>query len=237
MKSTTRTAAPRTRAATRAPARAQKPHAKAPRVPLSRDRIVTAALQLIDSIGLEQFTTRTLGKQLGCEAMAIYNHVSSKDELLDAVADRLMSKVEAPLTGDWIERARGLALSYRSLARIHPNAFPLLATRRTSMPSSFKFYDTVFKAAMDEGLDAFSVARNFRALANFCTGTGLYEINNTAFFASRGMDPKVLGELAAAYPSLTAATMYFTPAYFDALFEFGLEALLTAFRKDAARRP
>ena len=226
--------ATRARVAPRSP---DQKRSKTPRVPLSRERIVTAALQLIDSIGLEQFTTRTLGKLLGCEAMAIYNHVSSKDELLDAVADRLMSKVEAPLTGDWIERARGLALSYRSLARIHPNAFPLLATRRTSMPSSFAFYDRVFKGAMDEGLDAFSMARKFRALANFCTGTGLYEINNTAFFASRGMDPKVLAELAGSYPSLTAATVYFTPAYFDALFEFGLDALLTAFQKDAARRP
>src|SRR5512140_3179343 len=94
---------------------------KQKREPLSQERIVTAALQLIDAAGLEAFTTRALGKKLGCEAMAIYNHFASKDQLLAAVADRLMSKTELPAEGTWRERARGLANSYRALARVHPH--------------------------------------------------------------------------------------------------------------------
>ncbi len=208
---------------------------KQKREPLSQERIVTAALHVIDAVGLEAFTTRALGKKLGCEAMAIYNHFASKEELLDAVADRLMSKTELPMEGSWRDRARGLANSYRSLARVHPHAFPLLATRRGTLPSAYGMYDRVFAATMGEGLDAFSVACVFRALAQYCTGTALYEINTTAFYAEGG-NAEIPPEVAASVPSLAKVAAYFTPAHFDALFHFGLESMLDGFERQLIRR-
>ena len=208
---------------------------KPKREPLSRDRIVTAALALIDAVGLGDFTTRALGKKLGCEAMAIYNHFASKEELLDGVADRLMSKTEIPEEGTWRERARGLANSYRALARIHPHAFPLLATRRGTLPSAYKLYDAAFAATMAEGLDAFSVACMFRALAQYCTGTALYEINTTAFYAHGGISEPP-PDVADQFPSLASVAAYFTPAHFDALFVFGLEAMFDGFERAILRR-
>ncbi len=208
---------------------------KSKREPLSRDRIVTAALSLIDAAGLDAFTTRALGKKLGCEAMAIYNHFPSKDAVLDAVADRLMGKTTMPADGTWRERARGLAQSYRALARVHPHAFPLLATRRGTLPSAYETYDRVFAATMDEGLDAFSVACMFRALAQYCTGTALYEINTTAHYAEGSADELPL-EIATVFPSLAKVSVYFTPTHFDALFHFGLESMLDGFERTLLRK-
>jgi AcrR family transcriptional regulator len=208
---------------------------KQKREPLSRDRIVTAALLLIDAVGLEAFTTRGLGKKLGCEAMAIYNHFASKDELLDAVADRLMSKTVLPTEGGWRDGARGLANSYRALARVHPHAFPLLATRRGTLPSAYEMYDRIFGATMREGLDAFAVACMFRALAQYCTGTALYEINTTAAYAE-GTASELPPDVAARLPSLAKVSAYFTPAHFDGLFHFGLEAMLDGFERALFRR-
>ena len=204
---------------------------KPKREPLSQERIAKTSLELIDQIGLDEFSTRRLGAALGCEAMAIYNHFASKDELLDAVADRLMSKAEIPDAGDWVARARGLARSYRALARIHPNAFPLLATRRQSMPSAFKLYDAAFAIAIAEGLDPFTVACMFRSLAQFCTGTALYEITSTAYYAQHGANAEPPPGFAEAYPHLAAVSAYFTPGHFDEVFQFGLEVLLDGFRR------
>ena len=67
------------------------------REPLSRDRIASTALALIDAHGLEELSTRQIGRALGCEAMAIYNHFASKDVLLDAVVDRIMRKEPRPV--------------------------------------------------------------------------------------------------------------------------------------------
>src|SRR5580765_3235669 len=96
------------------------------REPLTQDRIAKTSLELIDDIGLEEFSTRRLGAALGCEAMAIYNHFASKDALLDAVVDKLIKDVSVPPKGDggWQERVRGFARSYRALAHAHPKAFP-----------------------------------------------------------------------------------------------------------------
>ena len=73
--------------------RARKPRS-ASREPLSRERIAVAALELIDRVGIDDFSTRRLGAALGCEAMALYNHYPSKDAVLDAVVDRMMQKLQ-----------------------------------------------------------------------------------------------------------------------------------------------
>jgi AcrR family transcriptional regulator len=208
---------------------------KQKREPLSQQRIVTAALELIDAAGLEAFTTRALGKRLGCEAMAIYNHFASKEELLDAVADRLMEQTEMPMEGSWRDRARGLANAYRALARVHPHAFPLLATRRGTLPSAYEMYDRVFAATLGQGLDPFAVACMFRALAQYCTGTALYEINTTAFYAAGGA-AKIPSDLGTHYPSLGKVAAFFTPAHFDDLFHFGLESMLDGFERQILKR-
>src|SRR3954468_7110730 len=106
---------------------------------LSRERIVAAALDLIDRDGLEAFSTRKLGAALGVEAMSIYNHFPSKGELLDAIASRLLAEVELPSRGEFRSRLSTLLRSHQAVARRHPDAYPLLALRRLNTPEAFRF--------------------------------------------------------------------------------------------------
>lgn len=96
---------------------------------LTLERIVDAALDLIDRAGLDGLSMRKLGAALGVEAMALYHHVGSKERLLGAVAQRLDQEIADTLDtpGDWLGALRQMARGCRAVARRHPTAVPLLA--------------------------------------------------------------------------------------------------------------
>src|SRR3954464_6044310 len=110
------------------------------RAPLTRDRILRAALVLIGGDGLDALTMRGLGAALGVEGMALYRHVGSKDRLLDGVAELIISELELPTDGAaawegaWVWAAR----PYRRLALAHPGAFRLLALSPLSTAERFE---------------------------------------------------------------------------------------------------
>src|SRR4030095_14263751 len=80
------------------------------REPLTRDRIIETALRVMDDEGLDAVTMRRIGRELGVEAMSLYNHVEDKDDILEGVTERAMNEFEFPAsTGDWSEGARAMA--------------------------------------------------------------------------------------------------------------------------------
>src|SRR5215216_6692297 len=98
-----------------------------PRLPLSRDRILQAALDLVDSGGIESLTMRKLGQALGFEAMSLYNHVANKDDVLDGILDLVLAESEPPSpAGDWDTAIRDSASSVHQALRGHPWAGTLL---------------------------------------------------------------------------------------------------------------
>ena len=117
---------------------------------------------------------RKLGAELGVEAMSLYNHVDSKDDLLDAVADRLYEHILDAYTepdGPWRVRAAEMALSYVSVAAVHPNAFPLLVGRPPVSRGEQRFLDRVV-AIFDGTTDDLRVAAlAFSVVANWVVGT------------------------------------------------------------------
>ena len=187
---------------------------------LTHEKIRREALKLIDAEGLESFSTRKLGARLGCEAMAIYWYYPSKDALLDAVVDELMSRI-GRVKGDakdWVEALREIARAYRGLARKHPNAFPLIATRRFTTESTHDFLERLFELAHRQGVDDRTTARFFRSVSAYCSGIGLNELA-----ARRAPDDS---KARAAYPRLGAVSKWLDPKHEDDLFEFGLDVLL-----------
>ncbi len=81
------------------------------RVPLSRERVLGAAVALADEEGIESLTMRELGLRLGVEAMSLYNHVANKDDILDGMVDLVVSEIDLPSdTVDWKEAMRFLLL-------------------------------------------------------------------------------------------------------------------------------
>ena len=106
------------------------------RVPLTRERIIAAALALIDRDGLAAFSLRGLGAFLGCEPMSIYHYFPSKAHLMDAlIDDALRGVLVDPPGADPIDRLRAMAHSYLRVARRHPPLFPLIAMHRLNTPT------------------------------------------------------------------------------------------------------
>ena len=207
---------------------------------LTADRIRDEALRLIDAEGFESFSTRRLGAALGCEAMAIYWYYPSKDALLDAVVEALISKLpmEPSPEGDWIEALRRLAHGYRKLAHDHPHAFPLLAMRRFATESTWRFLEGVFELAHEGGLDEPTTARFFRLVSSYCSGVALDELAGLkeaerAKLAPPGEATAQAAAAAEAFPRLSSVAAYLEPSHYDDVFEFGLELLLDSIARAA----
>lgn len=201
---------------------------------LTHESIRRAALALIDSEGLDAFSTRKLGEALGCEAMAIYWYYESKEALLDAVVDELMERVAraAPIDVDATDAVvafRAVARAYRRLAHAHPHAFPLVATRRFATERTFGFLDRLFELGRRRGLDDRTIARFFRAVSAYCSGIALNEIATRREAAPPPSGPKLA--------RFRAVSKWLAPKHEDDLFEFGLNVLLDDLRsRQSARR-
>ena len=187
---------------------------------LSHEAIRAAALDLIERDGLAELSIRKLGKELGCEAMALYWYYPSKDALLDAVVDELIAPVAAAVAApaaSWLELLRTVARAYRSVAGAHPHAFPLLATRRFASEGTFQFLDRLFEIARAHGVSDRDAARAYRIVGSYVSGFALSEL----------AEPREAAELRARYPRVAAVTDLLAPKKLDAIFEHGLEVLLT----------
>jgi AcrR family transcriptional regulator len=204
-------------------------------VGLTHDKIRSEALRLIDADGLEEFSTRKLGRALGCEAMAIYWYYPSKDALFDAVVELLVSKLgplHASATTDWVDALRALARGYRKLAHAHPKAFPLLAMRRFATEASFAFLESLFELARSRGVDDRTTARFFRAVSGYVSGVALDEL--------AGLDDAKDVTVAAArarFERVAAVSAWLAPSHYDDVFEHGLEVILQALAREARVKP
>ena len=154
----------------------------APRVPLSRARIVDAALLLIDTEGLEALSMRKLGAALGVEAMSLYNHVRNKDDLLGAISDHLSTEVLAEFerTADaaatWQDRARAMAHAYWNLARARPRAFALVSERPIDSMNGMQMLARCLEIFTDAGLSFADATTAFHVSASWMMGTIAQEL-------------------------------------------------------------
>ena len=150
------------------------------RTPLSRERIVLAALALIDGHGLPALTFRRLGEALGCEAMSVYHYFGSKRQLLDALVEHVLAGIgEPPADLDAVGRLRFLGWEYRATAHRHPGFFPHVALHRLDMPAGVAFIERMlghFQAALpDDRLAAQAV----RIFGYYVTAAALEETDST----------------------------------------------------------
>jgi AcrR family transcriptional regulator len=116
------------------------------RVPLTRERVLRAAIKVADQRDIETLSMRKVGQELRVEAMSLYNHVANKDDLLDGMIDLLVSEIDIPANrGDWKASLRGSALSARALMQRHPWAPRLIAAHPPSRmgPAMLRYMDAV----------------------------------------------------------------------------------------------
>ncbi|MFC0601621.1 TetR/AcrR family transcriptional regulator [Streptomyces palmae] len=148
-----------------------------PRKPLlSRERIVEAALRLVDAEGLQSVSTRRLAAELGVSGPSLYNHFTTKDEILDAVADTVVGQVDlSPLDGGVPWRAALLewARSYRAALSDHPHIVPFLAQGPGRRPAGLRMADAVFGCLVRAGWPPAQATRIGALMRYFVAGSAL----------------------------------------------------------------
>src|SRR3984957_11615966 len=164
---------------------------------LSLDRIVTVTLELMDEQGIGAATMRGVSSRLGVRSMSLYRYVRDRDELFDAVVDRIVNELAddpevqlRPVDG-WRPYLTGMAHGVRRYARAHPHAFPLVATRPPSAPwvnpplRSLRWVEAMLSGLAGEGFSDEQVLFTYRTFNSFLLG---YLLLETSAMALR--DPK-----------------------------------------------
>jgi AcrR family transcriptional regulator len=205
-----------------------------PRDPLSRERVLHAAVALADERGIASLSMRKLGDTLRVEAMSLYNHVGNKDELLDGMVDLVFGEIELPPSGsDWKKAMRESAKSARLALGRHPWAIALMSTRTSPGPATLRHHDAVIGCLRSAGFSIVLAAHAFSAIDSYVYGLALQEATlplgetqeETAEVARMMLSQLPADE----YPHLAEFTSehVLQPGYaYGNEFEFGLDLIL-----------
>ena len=200
--------------------------ARTKRVALTRERIEIEALALIDSDGIDAFSTRKLGARLGCEAMSIYHHFPSKAHILDALVDRALGGMPIPdksLTP--AQRLREFAQSWRTFSLKHPRFHVWLSVYQWNSLTGTRYMNEMLDCFYDAGLSPEMAAYSFRVLGYYVQGVTIDESIGYAMGPS-SLNPVPPDVLARDFPRVAQSQLRFTQEHFDRIFEIGYGALL-----------
>jgi AcrR family transcriptional regulator len=211
-------------------------------IPLSRRRVLDAAVALADRDGVGALSMRKLAQELGVEAMSLYHHVAGKDAILDGIVDVVFAEIELPSgEGGWKAAMRRRAVSAREALRRHPWATALMESRSTPGPANLRHHDAVLGVLRNAGFSVELAAHAYSLLDAYIYGFALQESSlpfdtpeETAALASSIMD----GFPADAFPYLTeiAVEHVMRPGYdYGNEYQFGLELILDGLERALAR--
>ncbi|MER7364904.1 TetR/AcrR family transcriptional regulator [Nonomuraea wenchangensis] len=138
---------------------------------ISRPAVVTAAMAVADEHGLAGLTMPAVAARLGVTTMALYRHVASKDDLLDALVEALLPPLPPESGGaSWRERLGAMAAAVRDTAARHPAVFPLLLQRPAATERAREIRDGVVAALRQAGLAPGPAARAERLISTAVLG-------------------------------------------------------------------
>ena len=204
-----------------------------PRIPLSRERVLLAALALADDGGIEALTMRRLGERVQVEAMSLYNHVAGKEDILDGIVDLVFSEIVVPPdTADWKTTMRRRATSTRDVLGRHPWATILMQSRTKPGPATLHHHDSVIGSLRKAGFTIDMAAHAFSAMDGYIYGFALQQLNLPSHTVeeSTALAEDILRELPAdRFPYLAEMIVEHAlkPDYdYAKEFEFGLDLIL-----------
>ena len=217
------------------------------RAGLSRERVLRAAVELADESGIESVTMRALARRLGVEAMALYNHVADKEELLDGMVEVVWSEINdatSGIDGEWKTALRRRALSAREVLLRHRWTPGVLESRATMPAPVTRYFDSLIGLFRNGG---FSYDLTHHAL--HVLGTRALGFTHEPWDDSQPIpDPSLLArQMAGEYPNIAAmlegvshdpdTTLGWCDDQFE--FEFALDLLLDGLERlrDAESRP
>jgi AcrR family transcriptional regulator len=148
------------------------------RAPLSKERVIAAAVQLADAGGLGTLAMRKIADALGVEAMSLYNHVANKDEILDGMVDLVFAELEMPSPADdWRHAMRRHAASLRDALTRHPWALGILQSRPDPGPANLRHNDAVLGTLRSAGLHLALTAHAVSVIDSYVYGFALQSLN------------------------------------------------------------
>jgi TetR/AcrR family transcriptional regulator, tetracycline repressor protein len=213
---------------------------KSKREPLTRERVISTALRIMDEEGLDAVTMRRIGRELGVEAMSLYNHVEDKDDILTGICEHVLAQFRVPEVDDWGEAARLGAREYRRLLRDHPNVITLMTEQKGAFtnPESLRGYEFALDVFHRAGLQGADAVKAFHAFGGYILGFVTMELG----LILGGEDEHdaqghaAMAQLAgmANLPRLREALPHFLECDDDEQFEFGLDLLIEGLRAHAA---
>lgn len=220
------------------------------RIPLNRERVLTAAVHLADREGIEALTMRHLGQELGVEAMSLYNHIANKEDLLDGVVEMLVAEINERVASvppvvdadDWKRAMRERILIARSVLVSHSWAPSVIESRTGMTPTLIGYYDALLGLLLEGG---FSYDLGHHAM--HALGSRALGFTQELFAPDEGRSPTMTGEslrqMATTFPNIAGMMQVIAhdPAE-DSLgwcddqteFIFGLDLLLNGL--DALRK-
>jgi AcrR family transcriptional regulator len=189
---------------------AESEAAEKPRLPLTRERVLRAAVELADERGIEALTMRNLGQELGVEAMSLYNHVANKNAILDGVVEVVTGEVLAAVEAleppanpaEWKQTMRRWILAAREVLLRHRWAPAVLETRGTAPPPVLKYFDSLLGLMLEAGFSIDLAHHAMHALGSRALGF------SQELFVSGGdevppeMAAAMLQQMALQYPNL-----------------------------------
>ncbi|CNE85872.1 TetR family transcriptional regulator [Mycobacterium tuberculosis] len=206
--------------------------ADTPRPALTRDRIVQAAVALIERESAQALSMRRVAAELDVAVMSLYNHVPNKTALLEGVADRVVAGLE--LDDDpaqsWQEGARALVRAFRKVAHDYPRCMTIVLTHKVDTAAGLRPMERALALADAAGFDAATAVRIMRALLAYAIGAQMREagmekmlghLEETGVESWNHLDPDEFRHVIAYGPELAAHDP-------ESDFEFGLDLLIAA---------
>jgi AcrR family transcriptional regulator len=202
--------------------------------PLSRERVLKAALELADGGGFHSLSMRKVAAKLKVEAMSLYNHVANKEDLIDGLVDIVFSEIEVPEPGsvDWRTAMRSRALSVRAALQRHRWAVGLMEGRMSPGPANIANHNAVIGCLREGGFEFRDAVHAYSVMDAYIYGFALQERGLP--FDTPEETAKVMREQRQNVPSMddypylveTAAELEKAGYDYDVEFLFGLDLIL-----------
>jgi AcrR family transcriptional regulator len=206
--------------------------------PLSRARIIAAAIDLIEREGADAVSMRRIAAELGVGVMSLYNHVPNKDALLSGVAETVLSGIEFTDDPDahWTDRVRVQARAFRQIAHHYPRSTMLVVSRQLHSHAGLLPVERALATLRSAGFDGADAVRMLRVFIAFIVGSLLREVGVTPTFApaqqrtvsAEHVDPALFPHVSELAPLLASCDH-------EAEFAFGVELLIQAMAVHPAR--
>ncbi len=206
---------------------------------LTRERIIVAAMELIEREGVEAVSMRRIASQLGSGVMSLYNHVPSKAAVLDGVAERVLSAIDFTIDpgASWEDQVRRQARAFRQIACAYPRSTMVVVSRPVSSAAALRPVEHALATLRSAGFASEDAVRVVRAFVAYIAGSLLREVG-----VAPGLEPqrpltqdqavrsadRPIHVNPADFPQVMSMSAELLHRDHDADFEFGLDLLVRA---------